>query len=107
MIAAILVVLHQHVSVVRNDPSAGSVGTAEEALSGGTTQAGSVFSEGDILYPKINNVKLMGTPADSGTVVGTLSKTTEMIYMGTEENGFLGVESSEGGGWVKKVLITK
>ncbi len=97
------------VSVVRNDPNLQrNVGTlADEALSGGSTQAGSVYSEGDVLYPKINNVKLMGTPADNGQVVGTLSKTTEMIYIGTEENGFLGVESSEGGGWVKKILITK
>jgi hypothetical protein len=30
-----------------------------------------------------------------------------MIFMGEEQGGFLKVESSNGGGWVKKVLVTR
>jgi hypothetical protein len=30
-----------------------------------------------------------------------------MIFMGEEKDGFLKVESGSGGGWVKKVLVTR
>jgi hypothetical protein len=30
-----------------------------------------------------------------------------MIFMGEEQNGFLKVESGNGSGWVKKVLVSK
>ena len=30
-----------------------------------------------------------------------------MIIVGEEKNGYLNVETSSGGGWVKKVLVTK
>jgi hypothetical protein len=30
-----------------------------------------------------------------------------MIVMGEEEGGFVKVETANGGGWVKKVLISK
>src|SRR5581483_12029491 len=43
-----------------------SVGTLkQEAAAGGTTKAGAVFNEGDVLVPKIANVKLLSEPADA------------------------------------------
>jgi curli biogenesis system outer membrane secretion channel CsgG len=97
------------VRVIRNDPNLQrDVGTlAQEAAAGGTTKAGAVFNEGDVLYPKIAGVKLMGSAADAGKTLGTLAKGDEMIYMGAEENGYLKVESGKGGGWVKKILVSK
>jgi hypothetical protein len=97
------------VRVVRNDPNLQrDVGTlAQEAASGGATKAGAVFNEGDVLYPKIAGVKILGSAADGGAAVATLDKGEELIYMGAEENGFLKVESGKGGGWVKKILVTK
>lgn len=97
------------VRVVRNDPSLQrDVGTlAQEAASGGSTKAGAVFSEGDVLYPKIAGVKLMGSAGDGGAVVATFDKADEMIFMGGEQDGYLQVESGKGGGWVKKILVTK
>lgn len=94
---------------VRNQPSLHrNVGSlAEEAAAGGSTRAGAVFNEGDVLLPKINNVKLMADPDDAAGVVTTLAKSDEMIYMGVEENGFVRVESGKGGGWVKKLLVTR
>ena len=49
------------VKVVRNDPSLQrNVGTLkQEAAAGGTKKAGAVFNEGDVLTPKIANVKLL------------------------------------------------
>ena len=97
------------VRVVRNDPNlqrdVGSL--AQEAAAGGSTKAGAVFNEGDVLYPKIAGVKILGSAADGGKAVATLDKGEELIYMGAEENGFLKVESGKGGGWVKKILVTK
>lgn len=97
---------NQIVQAVRNDPSLQrDVGTlAEEAARQPT--AGSVFSEGDVLRPKINNVKLMAGPSDGAAVVATLAKTDEMVHMGAEQDGYVSVESGRGGGWVKKALVT-
>jgi hypothetical protein len=97
------------VRVVRNDPSLHrDVGTlAQEAAAGGSTKAGAVYNEGDVLYPKIAGVKIMGSPTEAGKVVATLNKGEEFIYMGAEQEGFLKVESGKGGGWVKKILVTK
>jgi hypothetical protein len=97
------------VRVVRNDPSlhrdVGSL--AQEAAAGGSTKAGAVYNEGDVLFPKITGVKIMGGSAETGKAVATLDKGEELIYMGVEENGFLKVESGKGAGWVKKILVTK
>jgi hypothetical protein len=95
---------NQIVKAIRGQPSlVRDVGTlAEEA--GTVTKAGETFMEGDMLHPKIGNVKLYATPG--GSVVVTLSKTENMIFMGAEQDGYLSVESENGGGWVKAVLVT-
>ncbi len=95
------------VKSVRGQPSLHrDVGTlAEEA--GKKTKSGAVYEEGDTIVPKIANVKLHSQPSDSAGAVATLGKSDEMIYMGEEQNGFIKVESGKGGGWVKKVLVTK
>jgi hypothetical protein len=97
------------VGVIRNDPNLQrNVGTlAQEAASGGKTKAGAIYNEGDVLFPKIAGVKLMGSAGESGKAVPTLTKGDELIYMGTEENGFVKIESGKGSGWVKKVLVSK
>ncbi len=97
------------VRVIQNDPSLQrDVGTlAQEAAAGGSTKAGAVYNEGDVLYPKIAGVKIMGSPTEAGKVVATLDKGEELIYMGAEQEGFLQVESGRGGGWVKKILVAK
>lgn len=92
---------------VRGQPSLHrDVGTlAEEA--GKKTKGGAVYEEGDTVVPKLGNLKVYSTPSESGKAVATLSKGEEMIVMGEEQDGFIKVESANGGGWVKKVLITK
>jgi hypothetical protein len=97
------------VRAVRADPSLQrDVGTlSQEAASGGKIKAGAVFKEGDVLLPKIANVRLMSKPSESATVVTTLPKGEEMIFLGKEEEGFVNVETGRGSGWVKKVLIAR
>jgi hypothetical protein len=71
----------------------------------GVPKAGAVFNEGDVLRPKIGNVKLFAQPSDQAVPVATLAKGEELIFMGKEQDGFVNVETTRGGGWVKKVLI--
>jgi curli biogenesis system outer membrane secretion channel CsgG len=94
------------VQSVRNDPSLQrDVGTlAEEAAK--KTVAGAVYNEGDVVHPKIANVKLMADPSDGAKVVGTLAKGDELVYMGAEQDGYMSVESGAGSGWVKKALVS-
>src|SRR5499426_3143871 len=97
------------VRAVRANPSLQrNVGTlSQEAAAGGQKKGGSVFNEGDVLHPKIGNIKIMSKPSDSGQVVSILSKGEEMIFLGKEEDGFLQIESGKGSGWVKKILIAR
>ena len=82
------------VRVVSGDPNLQrNVGTlAREAAAGGSNAAGVGANEGDVIYPKINNVKLMAQPSDTAKVVATLAKSDELVYMGEERSGYLKVE---------------
>ena len=97
------------VRAVRNNPSLQrDVGTlSQEAAAGGKTRAGASFNEGDVLVPKIGNVRIMSKPDEASPAVATLSKGEEMIFTGKEAEGFVQVESGKGAGWVKKILITR
>lgn len=72
---------------------------------GGPTTAGAVFGAGDLLHPKINNVRLLAAPGDENQVVATLARDDGMIFLGEEQDGYLAVESSHGAGWVRKLLV--
>ena len=95
------------VRAVRNNPSLQrNVGTLDKEA-GTVAKAGAVLSEGDVLRPKIANIRLQAQPSDEATTVATLARGEELIFMGKEKDGFVSVETSKGGGWVKKVLIAK
>jgi curli biogenesis system outer membrane secretion channel CsgG len=97
------------VRAVRGQPSlhrdVGSL--TQEAAAGGQQGAGPSFIAGDVLWPKINNVKVMTEPNDASAIVARLPKNEEMIFMGAEQDGFVQVETGQGGGWVKKILVTR
>ena len=97
------------VTVVRNDPSLQrNVGTLKaEAAAGGAKKAGAVFNEGDVLTPKIANVKVLAEPSDAAKVVGTLARGDELVVVGDEKNGFINVQGASASGWVKIVLMSK
>jgi curli biogenesis system outer membrane secretion channel CsgG len=103
--AALLDNYNNVVNVVRNDPSLQrDVGTLREEA-GKKVASGPVYNEGDVVMPKIANVKLMATPSDTGKAVGTLGKGDELVIIGAEQDGYLNVQGSAGAGWVKKVLV--
>ncbi len=97
------------VNVVRGDPSLQrNVGSLkQEAAAGGATKAGAVFNEGDVLAPKIANVKLLAGPSDTAKVVATLARTDEIVVVGEVKDGFVNVQGSTASGWVKVALVQK
>lgn len=97
------------VKVVRNDPSLQrSVGTLrDEAAAGGKTKAGATFGEGDVIVPKIANIKLLADPSDSAKAIATLARGEELVVTGAEKDGFIQVQGATGSGWVKSVLVQK
>lgn len=95
------------VGVVRNDESLQrDVGTLKQEA-GKKTVAGEVFNEGDVVVPKIANVKLLKSPADGAAAAATLTRGEELVVVGEEKNGFLNVQGGSATGWVKKVLVTR
>jgi Curli production assembly/transport component CsgG len=97
------------VQAVHNDPSLQrNVGTLkQEAAAGGTTRAGAVFGEGDVLSPKISGVKLLAQPTETGKVLATLSHSDELVVVGAEKDGYINVQGATASGWVKVVLVQK
>ena len=97
------------VKVVRNDPSLQrNVGTLkQEAAAGGTTKAGAVFNEGDVVSPKIANVRLLSQASDSSKPLATLARGDELVVIGGEKDGFINVQGATASGWVKIVLVQK
>jgi hypothetical protein len=100
---------NQIVGVVRGDPALQrNVGTLkQEAAAGGSTQVGAVFNEGDVLYPKIANVRLLAQPLDTGKVLATLTKADELVVVGAVKDGYVNVQSATASGWVRVVLVDK
>ena len=96
------------VNAVRGDPALQrNVGTLAQEAAGGNKKAGAVFNEGDVLAPKIANVKIMAEPSDTSKALGTLARTDELVVIGEEKNGFINVQGAGGAGWVKIVLMNK
>jgi hypothetical protein len=79
----------------------------QEAAAGGRAGTGPGYNEGDVVVPKIANVKLMAGPSDTAKVVANLPRGEEMVVIGAEKDGFLNVQGSSGAGWVKKVLVNR
>jgi hypothetical protein len=97
------------VTAVRDDPSLQrNVGTLkQEAAAGGSTKAGAVFNEGDVLTPKIAGVKLLASASDTAKALGTLARGDELVVVGPVKDGFVNVQGAAASGWVKIVLVQK
>ena len=97
------------VRVVRDDPTLQrNVGTLkQEAALGGTTRAGAVFNEGDVVVPKIGNVRILAQPTETAKVLGTLGRSDELVVIGASKDGYLNVQGSSAAGWVRAVLVEK
>jgi len=105
--AALLDNYNKVVGVIRSDTSLQrDVGSLPEEASRKVV-GGAVFYEGDVVTPKIANVKLVAQPNEAAASVGTLIKGEELVVVGAEENGYLKVQGSAAEGWVRKVLVSR
>jgi hypothetical protein len=93
---------------VRSSPSLiqAKAGPASLANAAGSVEANAA-NAGDVMVAKIAGVKVLKAPADSAGVLMSLTRTDEVLYLGEEKNGFVKVTSSQGDGWIKKVLVRK
>lgn len=104
--AALLDNYNKVVEVVRNDTSLQrGVGTLRDEASRKNVP-GMVFNEGDVVSPKIANVRLYSRPSPEGEAVVTLAKGEELVVVGAEQNGYLNVQAGSAEGWVRKVLVS-
>ena len=105
--AALLDNFNNVIAVVRGDTSLQrNVGTLQEEAARKIV-SGAVFNEGDVVTPKIANVKILVSPTDSAEPVATLTKSEELVVIGAEQNGYLNVQSGSAAGWVRKVLLSR
>ena len=74
---------------------------------GGDVKLGATFAEGDVLVPKIDNIKLLSAPQDGAGQAAVLKKADELVFLGEEKDGYLKVQGSAAEGWVKKTLVAK
>ncbi len=97
------------VQTVRNDSTLQrNVGTlAQEAAAGGTAKAGAVFNTGDVIVPKIANVRLLDQPSATAKIVGTLARTDQLVVIGEVKDGYVNVQGSAAAGWVQVVLVQR
>lgn len=65
------------------------------------------IKSGDAIVPKMDKVKVLKEANKKSAKLMQLSKTDEVIYMGEEQNGMYRVTTSEGEGWVDKLLVKK
>lgn len=74
------------------------------------TEAASTSTEiksGDSVVAKMDKVKVHKTADKKSAKLVQLSKSDEVIYMGEEQNGMYRVTTTEGEGWVDKLLVKK
>lgn len=72
-----------------------------------TAPAGAGFQSGDTLIGKIPGVQVYARASKAGPKLLALCKGEEVIYMGEEREGLYRVTSSQGEGWIDKLLVKK
>jgi hypothetical protein len=107
--AALLNNYNNIVLAVRADPALKrNVGSLkQEAAAGGAKKVGGGYNEGDVLVPKIANIKLYAEASDTSKALATLARGEELVVIGEAKDGYINVQSSTASGWVKAVLVQK
>jgi curli biogenesis system outer membrane secretion channel CsgG len=98
---------NQVVAVVRVDSSLQRAAAGDASGKGDGVRAGMSFNDGDVLSPKIDNVKLLVDCAEGARSVATVRKADELVFLGEEKNGYVKVQGSSAEGWIKKTLVAK
>jgi hypothetical protein len=62
---------------------------------------------GDVVVPKIGNVKILAEPSADAKVLGTVQKSDELVVTAAMEKGFVKVEGATVSGWINALLVAK
>jgi len=98
---------NQIVASVKANPDLQKAAAGDASGTGAAVKSGMSFNNGDVLAPKIDNVKLLASASASARALATLKKTDEVVFMGEEKDGFLKVQGGAGEGWVSRALFVK
>lgn len=86
-----------------NGSTGGGAAVGAGAAPGGHAEASQ--PAGQLLQPKIGNVKVYAEASRSSKVVGTLQREDEVVATGEVNNGFAYVDGSNASGWVQRSLM--
>lgn len=98
---------NQIVLAIRNNPSLIAPTSAAGQVNAANSLQANAANAGDVMRPKIDGVKALKAPSDSAPLVMTLTRASEVIYDGQEQNGYLKVTTPNGDAWIRKTLLTK
>lgn len=62
---------------------------------------------GDVVRPRIANIRLFKSPDSTADVVTTLGRTEELVVTATNRNGFVAVRGASSAGWVERELVAR
>jgi hypothetical protein len=107
MIAASL--LDNYNKIVRQlreaKPVVSAVAAGDERAPAPLAQATPPVAVGQMVRPKISNVKVYKDPSREATVVGMLDRNDDLVASGEIKNGFAYVDGSNLSGWVQRTLL--
>jgi hypothetical protein len=69
--------------------------------------AAGVVDVGDIVRPRIANIRLFKWPDVSADVIETLGRAEELVVTATNRNGFVAVRGARSHGWVERELVAR
>jgi hypothetical protein len=98
---------NQIVRSIKDQPSLIAPTSQSSQVNAAASIQATPFGSGDVLVPKIAGAKVLSAPKEGATALAALSKGEEVIYEGTEQDGYLKVTTTKGSGWVRKVLFQK
>jgi hypothetical protein len=96
----IVLTIRDQASLVRTGSASGQANAAA------STQAGTTVAAGQMLAPKIANVKAYAEASRDSKVVATLNRSDELVATGEVKDGFIKVDAANFSGWVQRTLVT-
>lgn len=95
----IVLTVRDQPSLVRNGSESGDANAAA------STQAAAPVPAGQMLSPKIANVKAYADASRDSKVIATLGRGDELVATGEVKNGFVKVDAANFSGWVQRTLV--
>ncbi len=95
----IVLTIRDRPNLIRQSSAAGDVNAAN------STRAEAPQVAGQMLQPKIANVKVYSEPSRDSRVVATLQRNDELVATGETKNGFARVDAANFSGWVQRTLV--